>query len=479
MEQKLSQLITKLRKDFNVPSIAVSVHKDGETFFFADGLADVENKYEATPDTIYAIASSSKAFIATALCILADEGKLTLDDSVKSHLPDFEMHDKYMSAHLSIRDALGHRSGLPRHDLTWLNNPHITLHEVIRRLRFLPVAFPPRTRMHYQNHMFALASVLVEKISGKKWQDFVKEKILDPLGMTSTYTGAAEYRDKNLKTASQPYDIKDGEIKQIPFNNLDNMGCAGCMSSTVRDLDKWARLQLGRGEFEGVRIYSEEMAKNLHSPQMIIKPKEMFPYEFEESNFTSYGQGWFIENYRGRKLVHHGGTIDGYKSLVGFLPDNRLAFSVLTNLNQNQTPMAIGYSVCDLALGLSEIDWGSRFLGFADKTKEEADKTAEAFRKKAENAAPPTHPLKEYAGTYEHEGYGSFDVVYENEGLFVNIVNERCAVLPMGYNNFYVDFQRNKLCIPLKFDYDADGKICTMYAKLDQMCGMMELKKVK
>ncbi|MCL2564709.1 MAG: serine hydrolase [Defluviitaleaceae bacterium] len=478
MEQKLEKIIEKLRKDFNVPSIMVSVYKDGKTFFCGGGLADVDNNYEAAPDTIYAIASSSKAFIATALCILADENKLNLDDTVKTHLPDFEMHDDYMTSHLTIRDALGHRSGLVRHDLTWLNNPHITIYEVIRRLKYLPVAFPPRSRMHYQNHMFALASVLVEKVSGKKWYDFVKERILDPLGMTSTYTGASQYRDKNLKTASEPYSFEDGKLKKLPFNNLDNMGCAGCMSSTVRDLDKWARLQLGKGELEGKRIYSEEMAKNLHNPQMIIKSKEMFPYEFDEINFTSYGQGWFIENYRGHKLVHHGGTIDGYKSLVGFLPKEDVAFSILTNLNQNQTPMAIGYTICDLALGLSEIDWGTRFLDFANKGTEEAEKAAQEFKNKAANAPLPTHPLKEYAGTYEHNGYGELSITLEDNGLHVKILGERLAITPMGYNNFYLDFPRHKICIPLKFDYDGEGKICKLFAKLEQMCDMIEFRKV-
>ena len=478
MEQKLNRIIEKLRDDFNVPSIMVSVHKDGETFFCGGGLADVENNLTATPDTIYAIASASKAFAATALCILADEKKLNLDDTVKKHMPDFEMHDAYLSENLTIRDALGHRTGLPRHDLTWLHKPDITMYDLVKRLKYLPAAFPLRTRMHYQNHMFVLASVLIEKISGKRWQDFIKEKILNPLGMTSTYTGAGEFRDKNLKTASQPYKFIDGKVTKIPFNNIDIMGSCGCINSTVRDLDKWSRLQLGKGEFEGKRIYSEEMAKNLHNPQMIIKAKEMFPYEFDESDFTSYGQGWFIESYRGHKLVYHGGTIEGYKSLVGFLPNNGLAFSVLTNLNQNQTPMALGYYMCDMALGLPEIDWGARFLDFMDASEAQAQKTLQEFKSKAANAAPPTHPLAEYAGTYTHDGYGSFDIALENNTLSIKIANQDCPLIPVGYDNFIVDYQRNKLCIPLKFDYDADGKICKLSAKLDQLCEMIELKKV-
>ena len=477
MEQKLNQIIEKLRKDFNVPSIMVSVHKDGETFFCGSGLADMENNYEATPDTIYAIASVSKAFIATALCILADDGKLSLDDTVKMHLPAFEMNTEYITNNLTIRDALGHRSGLPRHDLTWLNNSELTLAGIIEKLRFLPLAFPHRARMHYQNHMFALASLLVEKISGCKWQDFVKERILDPIGMSSTYTGGKEYRDKNLKTMSQPYIYEDGEFRKLPFNVLDNMGCAGCLSSTVRDLDIWARLNLGRGEFEGKRIFSEEMAKNLHNPQMIIKAKEMTTYEFDEVDFTSYGQGWFIESYRGHKLVHHGGTIDGYKTLVGFLPKSGVAFSVLSNANLNLTPAALGYYICDLALGLSEIDWGSRFLDIMSTNKATAQDMLDEFNKKAENAEPPTHPLEEYAGTYHHDGYGNLDVTLDGDKLNVKIAGVIYTLNPMGYNNFFVEFARYGACAPAKFDYDADGKICKLLIKLDAACDMLEFKR--
>lgn len=478
MEQKLNQIIEKLRKDFNVPSIMVSVYKDGETFFCGAGLADVENNYEATPDTIYAIASVSKAFIATALCILADDGKLTLDDTVKMHLPAFEMNNEHITTHLTIRDALGHRSGLPRHDLTWLNNSELKLQEIIDRLKFLPLAFPHRARMHYQNHMFALASLLVEKISGKPWQDFVREKILDPLGMDSTYTGGKEYRDKNLKTMSEPYNFADSKFEKLPFNYLDNMGCAGCMSSTVRDLDKWVRLNLGGGEFEGKRIYSEEMAKNLHNPQMIIKANEMMSYEFEECDFTSYGQGWFIESYRGHKLVHHGGTIDGYKTLAGFLPNNGIAFSVLTNANANQTPTALGYYICDLALGLSEIDWGARFLDVVATNKSKAQDVLDEFQAKAKNAKPPTHELTEYAGNYHHDGYGALTVTFDGGSLSISIAGNDLTLIPIGHNNFFVEFTKYAACAPVKFDYDMDGNICKIFVGLDPACEMIGFEKM-
>ena len=217
----------------------------------------------ADENTIYAIASASKAFIATAVCILCDEGKCDLDKPVKAYLPDFEMYDSYMTEHLTVRDALGHRSGLPRHDIMWLNDRDITIYDVVHRLRYLPPAFEPRARMHYQNLMFTLATVLTEKLSGQRWQDFVTERILKPLGMTRTYLNASDYRGK-VPNQAEPYQYRGGQLERMAYNDISHLGSCGCISSTVHDLDRWARLQLGRGQFEGKRVFSEKMADQLH-----------------------------------------------------------------------------------------------------------------------------------------------------------------------------------------------------------------------
>ena len=438
MQARLNQIIEGIREKYHVPSIVVSVHKDGESFFCGGGLANVEENAPADENTIYAIASASKAFIATALCILCDDGKCDLDKPVKTYLPDFEMYDSYMTEHLTIRDALGHRSGLPRHDMMWLNDRDITIYDVVYRLRYLPPAFEPRARMHYQNLMFTLATVLTEKLSGRPWQEFVTERILKPLGMTRTYLNAADYRGK-VPNQAEPYRYQNGKLEHMAYNDISHLGSCGCISSTVCDLDKWARLHLGRGEFEGKRIFSEKMAAQLHNPQMIVKPGEMFAYEFPEVDFTSYGQGWFIECYRGHKLVHHGGTIDGFKSLVGFLPNDGLCFSVLTNLNRNQSPAALGYIIADLALGLSEIDWVGRFWDFMQSTlhqgEEQEKKTEEAIR----NAPPQSRPSAAYAGGFRHPGYGLLEIRADGDRLSVNIMHKDLALVPGGYDLFYID----------------------------------------
>jgi len=468
MQNKLNLIAEKLRKDFHVPSITASVHTKGETFFISSGTSDIENNYSATPNTIYAIASASKAFIATALCILADEGKLSLDDPVVKHMPDFAMHDPYMTKHLTIRDALGHRSGLPRHDLMWFNQPNLTVHEIVERIQYLPPAFEPRARMHYQNLMFSLASVLVERLTGNTWQDFLKERIFDPLGMTSTYASAKNYRNLGIDTISKPYALIDDVVTEVPYNHIDNVGCAGCLSSTVCDLDKWARLQLGRGEFEGKRIYSEEMAKNLHNPQMIIKAGEMSPWGFpDEVDMTSYGQGWFIETYRGHKLVHHGGTIDGYKSLVGFMPNDDIAFSILTNLNGNQTPAALGYYICDCLLGLEEIDWSKKFRDAVADAAEKSKSVFDEFLALTVDPPKAAHEISALTGTYNHKGYGDVVVFVEEGKLIARFGGQDVELISAGYDNYLLHIKRHGAYLPMQFVAEFNGTVTKLLMLAD------------
>ena len=360
LKKRLDDVIDEMRRVFRVPSIMAAVTVGGKTFYCGGGSADIEAGKAVDENTVYAIASASKAFIAAAVCILADDGRISLDEPVKKYLLDFAMYDRYMTDHMTMRDAMSHRTGLPRHDLTWYSRPDMTIMDTVHILRYMPPAFEPRTRMHYQNHMFTLATVLVETVSGMKWYDFVSERILRPLGMDRTFCIPSQFLGRDDNTA-MPYALKDGEICKVPFLDISSsVGCAGCICSTVHDLAIWARLNAGRGSLDGVRIYSEARADDLHMPQMIIKPGEMSPMHFDEVTHTAYGLGWFIESYRGHTLVHHGGTIDGYKSLVGFLPGEDISFAVLSNLNGNQTPAALGYAICDMALDLEPFDWCSK-----------------------------------------------------------------------------------------------------------------------
>ena len=257
-------------------------------------------------------------------------------------------------------------------------------------------------------------------------------------------------------------------------------GSCGCISSTVHDLDRWARLQLGRGQFEGKRVFSEKMADQLHNPQMIIKPGEMTAYDFPEVDFTCYGQGWFIESYRGHKLVHHGGTIDGFKSLVGFLPNDGVCFSVLTNLNRNQSPAALGYIISDLALGLSEIDWAGRFWDFMESTLHQAQEEEKKIEDAIKNAPAQSRPNGDYAGEFFHPGYGRLTVREQDGGLVMHILCKDMQMLPAGYDLFCVD-GRNEGAgyVPVRFNYDLTGAVVSLSAPLEPMCAPIVFDKQK
>ncbi|MCL2702841.1 MAG: serine hydrolase [Defluviitaleaceae bacterium] len=478
MRERLDAAVKKLKKDFNVPSIMIGVFKDGETFFCGDGLSDVENRIAATPDTIYAIASSSKPFVSTSLCILADDGKLCLDDPVKKHLPDFEMHDPYMTGHLTIRDAMSHRSGLPRHDLVWMNRRGASLSELAYSLKYLPPAFEPRTKMYYQNIMFILGCVIIEKAGGMPWGDFVKARLLDPLGMSHTYTEANDYRGKCGEYESQPYALKDGIPAKVDFPHYSAVGGAGCMSSSVRDLVQWVRLHLGKGEFEGKRIFSEKMAAELHSPQTIIRPGDLLPFGFDEIEFENYCLGWFAESYRGHKFVHHGGTINGYKSQVGFLPRQNAGFAILTNLGANQSPNSLGYIICDMVLGLSEIDWGSRYITEIGKLMETMKGGAQKIADSLKEGKAPARPLEDYTGKYSHPAYGEFELRLDNDALKARMLGGDVVFMPCGYDSFYIPIMNETAYIQAQFRSGFEGNITGAGIKMEGLTDMIEFNKI-
>lgn len=467
MQSRLNSVIDEMRKAFHVPSIMVAATRNGETFYCGGGQADISSGAEADENTIYAIASASKAFIATSICILADDGKLSLDVPVKHYLKDFAMYDPYMTDHLTMRDAMSHRSGLPRHDLTWYVRPELNIRDLVHILRYMPPAYEPRTRMNYQNHMFTLATVVVEEVSGMPWEKFVKQRILDPLGMKRTYCLPAQFRTTE-KNIAQPHAYKDGKTVSIPYLDISNVGCAGCVSSTVHDLAIWARLQAGKGEVDGVRIFSEERSRDLHMPQMIIKPGEMSAMNFDEVTHTAYGLGWFIESYRGHTLIHHGGTIDGYKSLVGFLPCEDVSFAVLTNLNRNQTPAALGYAICDLALGLEPLDWCEKMLKEVERIGKISSGSKEALLARTKGDKTFTHPLSDYCGVYYNGAYGNVEISEQAGKLTGKMGMAECTVLPAGYDSFVLAVGNSGYIMPGMFKTNFEGTVISLEAKLEE-----------
>lgn len=407
--------VVRAMRDWKVPGLAVAVVKD-DRIVFAKGYG-VRRIGDPTPvdeHTLFAIGSATKAFTATALAMLVDEGKIKWDDPVTKYLPEFQLFDPYVTREMTIRDLLTHRSGLERADLLWYGAEY-DRDEILRRIRYLKPAWSFRSRFGYQNIMFLAAGQIVAKVSGKSWDEFVKERIFVPLGMTASNTSV-----KDLKgDVASPHVEVEGEIETIPWRNIDNIAPAGSINSNIVDMARWVRLHLGQGVYGNRRIVSVEAIREIQTPQMVIRLEHPYSMWYPEAHFLNYGLGWFLSDYRGRKVVEHGGAIDGMRAEVALIPEEKLGLAILTNMNGTLLPVAIMYRIFDAYLGAPERDWSAELLKTV-KAFEEQNRAAE--RKLEAERVQGTHPslaLEKYAGTYRNDLYGEVRVTYERGKLSI------------------------------------------------------------
>lgn len=342
---------------YDLPSIAVGVYDHGETAYLCYGMDDATGR-APTERTRYMIGSASKSFIATAVCRLASEGRIDLDQPVSRYLPDLAFFTQEMTDRITVRQILSHQTGIPRHDASWVDRDGGTLDATVRSIRFLEPAFGIGERFHYQNHMYALASKLVEQVSGMRWQDYVRQSILEPLGMGRTWTDTSLFGAEGTDCV-RPWARRDGRNVPWAIWRSDAMGCAACMTSTVEDELRWQVCNLHGGVHEGARVFDGWAASQLHSPQMPIREFEMYGYPMADVDISesSYGLGWFIEVQSGQTVVHHGGTVGGFRSECGFVPGCDVAFAVFANLDGTQAVNAVERGIVDVASGREPRDW--------------------------------------------------------------------------------------------------------------------------
>ncbi|MFP4083216.1 MAG: serine hydrolase [Candidatus Aminicenantes bacterium] len=407
----LDQFIKDRMEEWKVPGLAISVVKEGKVIYSEGfGLRNVEQELEVTPRTLFAIGSCSKAFTAVAMGILVDEGKLDWDNPVREYLPAFELKDLFASQRMTPRDLACHRSGLPRHDLMWYSSP-FSRSELFDRLKHLEPSEDFRTTFQYQNLMFMTAGYLVGQITGSTWEDFVKERIFDPLGMKDSNFSVED--SKKADDFALPYLEHEEQVMEIPFRNIDNVGPAGSINSNVEEMANWVLLNLNKGKFGENQIISENNLQEVHSPQMISSKN----IRYDELFYSTYGMGWSINSYRGHLMLTHGGGIDGFSALVSLMPRHNIGLVILTNLNGCPVPSIVAYNVCDRLLGLDQVPWNKRIKEQIEKAEKEVE---EAEKEKDKDRVPntqPSHPLEDYAGDYRHPGYGVIAVKKDGDLL--------------------------------------------------------------
>jgi CubicO group peptidase (beta-lactamase class C family) len=395
-----SDWVRKAMADWKVPGLAVAVVKNGEVVLLEGyGVRDMASQAPVTPDTLFAIGSSTKAFTTTSLALLVDDGKLAWDTPVRAYLPSLKLKDPMASERMTPRDLVTHRSGLPRHDLVWYAAP-LSRKDLFSRLEFLEPSADFRARWQYQNLMFMTAGYLAGEVAGTSWEDFVRARIFGPLGMKGSNFSVEE--SKKSPDFAKPYQEKDEKVVEIPFRNIDAMGPAGSINSSARDMARWLMLQLGGGKVGDTQVLTGPGLLELHKAQAVVGDSGQDP----EITGTSYAMGWFVESYRGRVRVHHGGAIDGFISMVTFLPAEGVGVVALANLGGTALPGIVAQQAIDRLLGLPPIDWSARRLQRRDAVRK-ADKAGKAKGAEERKAGTrPAHALDEYVGEFEHPAYG-------------------------------------------------------------------------
>ena len=453
--------VEQVRKRFDVPGIAIAIVKDGRVVLEQGfGLREIGKPDPVDAHTLFAIASNTKAFTAASLAMLADAQKLSLDDRVIEHLPWFAMSDAYVTREMRVRDLLVHRSGLGlgAGDMLFWPATTYTTEEVVRRLRDVPLKTSFRSAYAYDNILYAVAGLVIEQASGQRYADFVRERIFAPLGMSETrinsesLAGAADIAVGHAK-----FDFT--ALKPVPAMSWSNNSAAGGIYSNVHDLTRWVRMQLDGGAMAQAadgkeqRLFSAERQREMWSlitPIPIAKPivPELAP---TMPNFFGYGEGWFVGDYRGRKLVWHTGGWPGMVSRITLVPEEKLGIIVLTNQEVGAAYSALTYGILDdylLAADQPHPDWVAAYAAAVEKTQSRADEGWQKHVAARDATSKPSLALEKYAGTYRDVWYGDIVIAQERGKLVMRF--SRTAQLvgdlePWQHDTFFVRWRDRSL----------------------------------
>lgn len=461
----IQEILETALEMFQCVGISLTLTEDGRHRSFNAGYAELETKRPMTEDTILPIGSSSKAFTAEAVCLLADRGLLELDAPVKRYLPDLRMYDKYAEDHLTVRDLLCHRCGLPRHDFLWYAHENYMEKELIDALPYLKPFTSFREKYHYNNLMFAVAGYLIETVSGKSWDQFVADELVKPMGAANISFNVDDLQRSGAAAAGYGYDRREKKFIRLPYKQLHGIRAAGSINGSTSQMVKWIDLQLNLGKVGDHRLLKEESIRECHMPQTIMGHQ---PLSLPGCDFECYGLGWMMQRQNGLKLVHHGGNIDGFAAMHFFLPEQRWGASILTN-SVSTARSAVMYALVDLSMGR---DWRATMQTIRellDRTQTEMDAARESALREMPKI-PQMLPNAALVGIYEHPGYGKLTVSDENGCLFASIGALHMELKHLAQEIFEIVMEDEERFV-LQFTLDLQGQVTACEIDLEPMIG--------
>ena len=460
-------IVARVMKTFDVPGMGIAVVKSGKVVLAKGyGVRKLGEGALVDAQTLFGIASNTKAFTAAALGLLVEEGKIAWDAPVTRYLPWFQMWDPYVTREMTVRDLLVHRSGLGLGAGDLLIFPESTYNrrQILERLRFVKPTTSFRGAYAYDNILYLAAGEVIETVSGRTWEDFISDRILKKAGMAwSRPRHSADIAGMNVALPHAP--LESGLAAQPPDEN-DNMNPAGGILSCAEDMAEWMLVHLNEGKLaDGTRLFAERTERELTAPVTPIAiaapPAELAA---QRMNFRGYALGFNVNDYRGRKMVSHTGGLSGYVSRLVMVPELEIGIVVLTNQESNEAYNSVIYAVLDHAMGVPATDWTQAYL----KVRERGNTgTAEALKKaaaKRDAAAGPSFPLADYAGTYEDAWYGPISIAFEGGKLVMSFTKTPGMVGDMEHwsrETFVVRWRDRELRADayVTFTLDPDGAI--------------------
>jgi CubicO group peptidase (beta-lactamase class C family) len=441
IKDSLDYYINRALTNWRIPGAAVCIVKDGKVVLMnAYGIKELGQPQKVDINTLFMIGSNTKAFTATALAMLQNDKKLSLDDKVTKYLPQFKLDNKMAGEQAIIRDLLCHRLGFQtfQGDFTFYNT-NLTRNQIIEKLGQVKATYPFRTKWGYTNAAFLTAGQIIPIVTGKPWETYLKENIFAPLGMSNTLALSADMPKSLNRTV--PHTLVDGRLTPIPYCLIDGLAPAGGISSSINDMSKWVLALLNDGKVGTRQVIPSAAIKATREAQDIVGSVH---YPNGETHYELYGLGWFIQDYAGRQLIMHDGGVNGFLSSVTLVPQDHLGIIILTNTDHNDFFDALRWEIMDAYFKMQYRNYSDKYLN--DFKTDVA--TQEATNKKLRDSVALNHPPAllpiNYTGKYVNDLYGTMTVTQgENNDLemrFEHHPRMYAHLQPLGGNRFYVTF---------------------------------------
>ncbi|HMR57803.1 MAG TPA: serine hydrolase, partial [Cyclobacteriaceae bacterium] len=408
--------LQKVLDTWKAPGFAVAVVEKNKIIYAKGfGFSDYEKKTPVTPNTLFAIGSCSKAFTSAVLGQLRNENKLTFEDKPSQYIPELKFFNNEMNNTIQIRDLMSHRTGLPRHDYSWYLFPSDSKDSLIQRVAYQEPFTGVREKWYYNNFMFLAQGVVAEKLTGKTWEENIRERFFKPLDMGRSNLSIPEMQKATDIAIGYGLE-KDSKIKKMDYYHIAGMAPAGSINSSVNEMSNWVITWINGGKFKGKEIIPPAYVSEAISSQMIIGaalPDKTIP----DVHFSTYGYGWFMASYKGHYRVEHGGNIDGFSASTSFFPSDSVGIVVLVNQDGSGVPSVVRNIISDRMLKVKVTDWNKDLKARRDKAihdQEAANKTKMSNKVKG---TKPSHSVTEFTGKYSHPAYGEFTITYDRDSL--------------------------------------------------------------